>query len=439
MRPGDGAHRRGHHREARHRAGRVRRYRHLRGKGACKCCLILVQEPAAPQIIERGMPAAGLLAHTLVSRIVDHVPYHRQEQINARSGVHTPRSTLAAWAGRTGAQLEPLYGARRAFVLGSQVLHVDETPVAMLDPGAGKTKRAYVWAYARGAFDAEPGVAYNFRASRAARHPVEFLQGWSGTLVCDGYAVCDSGVKLEQRHLAGCAAHARRKLEEVAKDRHSPVATEALQRIAWLYRIEREIKELNIDDRLAVRQTRSVPLWEELHVWLRLERQRVPDGSAIAQAIDHSLNRWSALTRNRQDAAVPIDNNHCENLIRPWAMGRKAWLFAGSELAGQRAAMVMSLLQSARLNGHDPWADLRDVLTRLPTPLNSRRPRADDLTDPNATRRSAPRQGAVPRRLRTPQQRRRTTARGRPAAPSGRPIPTPQDPNRRPRLTQSRS
>ncbi|MDM0030510.1 IS66 family transposase [Variovorax sp. J31P216] len=347
-------------------------HRHVRGKWACKCCQILVQEPVAPQIIDRGMPAAGLLAHTLVSRFVDHLPYHRQEQINARSGVHTPRSTLAAWAGQTGAQLESLYDAHRAFVLGSQVLHVDETLVAMLDPGAGKTKRAYVWAYARGAFDAAPGVAYDFRASRAARHPVEFLQGWSGTLVCDGYAVYDSVVKLEQRSLAGCAAHARRKFEEVAKDRHSPVATEALQRIAWLYRIEREIKELSAEDRLGVRQARSVPLWKELHVWLRLERQRVPDGSAIAQAIDYSLNRWGALTRHLHDGDVPVDNNHCENLIRPWAMGRKAWLFAGSELAGQRAAMIMSLLQSAKLNGHDPWAYLKDVLTRLPTQLNSR-------------------------------------------------------------------
>ena len=135
-------------------------HRHIRGKWACRACQRLVQEPVAPQVIDGGMPAPGLVAHTLVSRFVDHLPYYRQEQINARSQVHTPRSTLAAWSGRGGAALQPLYDAHRAFVLTAPVLHADETPVDMLDPGAGKTKKAYVWAYARSAFDALPGVAY---------------------------------------------------------------------------------------------------------------------------------------------------------------------------------------------------------------------------------------------------------------------------------------
>ena len=162
-------------------------HRHIRGKWACKCCQVLVQEPVEPHIIDKGMPAEGLIAHTLVGRFVDHLPYYRQEQINARSGVHTPRSTLAAWSGRAGAGLMPLYEAHRAFVLGAAVVHADETPVNMLDPGSGKTKRAYVWAYARSSFDALPGVAYDFCIGRAAKYPVEFLKGWSGTLVCDGY------------------------------------------------------------------------------------------------------------------------------------------------------------------------------------------------------------------------------------------------------------
>ena len=146
-----------------------------------------MQEPVEPHIIDKGMPAEGLLAHTLVGRFVDHLPYYRQEQINARSGVHTPRSTLAAWSGRAGAGLMPLYEAHRALVLGAAVVHVDETPVNMLDPGSGKTKRAYVWAYARSSFDTLPGVAYDFCIGRAAKYPIEFLKGWSGTLVCDGY------------------------------------------------------------------------------------------------------------------------------------------------------------------------------------------------------------------------------------------------------------
>lgn len=347
-------------------------HRHIRGKWACKCCQTLVQEPVDPRVVDRGIPAAGLLAHTLVSRFVDHLPYYRQEQINARSNVHTSRATLAAWAGQTGAALQPLFDAHRAFVLGAQVLHADETPVSMLDPGAGKTRRAYVWTYARGAFDHVPGVLYDFCPSRAARHPVTLLAGWSGTLVCDGYGAYDSVLKQEQRSQAGCMAHARRKFDELAKDGQSMVATLVLQRIAWLYRIEREAREMTADDRWVLRERHARPVTDELLQCLRHERDRVPNGSAIAKAIDYSLKRWDALTHYLQDGNVPIDNNHCENLIRPWAMGRKAWLFAGSELAGQRAAMVMSLLQSAKLNGHDPWAYLKDVLTRLPMHLNSR-------------------------------------------------------------------
>ncbi len=347
-------------------------HRHIRGKWVCRCCQTLVQEPVEPQIIDKGMPGAGLLAHTLVSRFVDHMPYYRQEQINARSGVHTPRSTLASWAGQAGTGLQPLFDAHKAFVLGAQVLHADETPVAMLDPGAGKTKRAYLWAYARGGLEAVPGVAYDFCVSRAARHPAAFLAEWTGTLVCDDYVGYDALLKLKGRIEAGCMAHARRKFDELVKLAQSPVALQAVQRIAALYRIENEAKLSSREDRLSARQARAKPLCQEMQVWLRLERQRVPDGSAIARAIDYSLNRWGALTRFLDDGNVPIDNNHCENLMRPWALGRKNWLFAGSELAGQRAAVIMSLVQSAKLNGHEPWAYLKDVLARLPLHLNSR-------------------------------------------------------------------
>jgi len=342
-------------------------HRHIRGKWACKCCQILVQEPVEPQIIDKGMPAAGLVAHTLVSRFVDHIPYYRLEAINARSGVHTPRSTLGAWSGAGGAGLEPLYDAHREFVLGADVLHADETPVRMLDPGAGKTKRAYVWAYARSEFDALPGVVYDFCIGRGGKYPAAFLGDWSGTLVRDEFAGYENVIKLHDRKGAGCLAHARRKFDELIKDNQSPVALQAVQRIAWIYRIEREARDLTIAQRVAVRQDRSKPLWEEMHLWLQLERQRVPDGSGIAAAIDYSLNHWAELTANLCDGNVAVDNNHIENQMRPWAVGRKSWLFCGSELAGKRAAVVMSLVQSAKLNGHDPWAYLKDVLERLPT------------------------------------------------------------------------
>jgi transposase len=187
-------------------------HRHVHGKWACKCCQLLVQEPVPAQIIDGGVPASGLLAHTLISRFVDHLPYYRQEAINARCGVHTPRSTLAQWCGRTGAALEPLYDVHKRFVLNVDVLHADETPVAMLDPGAGKTKKAYVWAYARGAFDPTPGVVYDFCLGRGAQYPIKFLgppregeAGWRGTLVRDEY-----GAYERPRREAAPGAHRRR-------------------------------------------------------------------------------------------------------------------------------------------------------------------------------------------------------------------------------------
>jgi transposase len=193
-----------------------------------------------------------------ISRFVDHIPYYRQEQINARSGVHTPRSTLAAWSGQTGAQLMPLYDAHRAFILSSRIVHADETPISMLDPGAGKTKKAYMWAYARGAFDPQPGVVFDFCLGRGGKYPTEFLKGWTGTLVVDAYGGYDGVLSLEGRSTAYCLAHARRKFDELIKTtpKASPVAAEAIQRIAWLYKIEADARQLSCEERLHMRLER---------------------------------------------------------------------------------------------------------------------------------------------------------------------------------------
>jgi transposase len=347
-------------------------HRHIRGKWACRCCQRLVQEPVEPQIIDKGVPTAGLVAHTLVAHFVDHLPYYRLEQINARSGVHTPRSTLASWSGAGGASLAPLLEAHRDFVLSAKVLHADETPVRLLDPGAGKTAKAYAWAYARGEHDGTPGVIYDFCTGRGSKYPADFLRTWTGTLTCDDYGGYDVVFKREGCIEAGCLAHARRKFDELAKANASPVAAQAIQRVARIYRLESQAREMTVQARLAHRQQHTRPVWNELHAWMKLERTRVPDGGGIAAALDYSLKRWGALSRFIGDGAVSVDNNHIENLIRPWALGRKSWLFAGSELAGKRAAMVMSLVQSAKLHGHDPWVYLKDVLERLLAYPNNR-------------------------------------------------------------------
>jgi len=354
-------------------------HRHIYGKWVCRCCQEIRQEPAEPDVVDGGIPASGLVAHTLISRFVDHLPYYRQEPINARSGVHTPRSTLATWGGAGGTRLEPLYEAHRRFILACRVLHADETPVPMLDPGAGKTRKAYVWAWARSQHDPQPGVIYEFCLGRGARYPVAFLAGqgppgrepaWAGTLITDQYAgynaVLDATV-YPHRRAAACAAHARRRFEELARagSGASAVATEAMGRWARIYHAEAAFADMDDASRQRARQRLSQPLWEEFKAWLLLQRRQVLDGSKIAEAIDYSLNAWKALTLHLTDGAVALDNNLIERQIKPWKLGAKNWLFAGSELAGQRAAVVMSLVQSAKLNGLDPWAYLRDVLQRI--------------------------------------------------------------------------
>jgi transposase len=354
-------------------------HRHIYGKWACRCCQQIRQEPAEPDVVDGGIPAAGLVAHTLISRFVDHLPYYRQEPINARSGVHTPRSTLATWGGAGGASLEPLYELHRRFILSCRVLHADETPVPLLDPGSGKTKKAYVWAWARSLHDPHPGVVYEFCLGRGSQYPMAFLGGkgpptaepaWNGTLITDQYAAYNAVLDAKlypQRRSAGCAAHARRRFEELSRGGHtaSAVATQALQRWARIYHAEGAFAKMDDATRRQARQGVSKPLWDEFEIWLKLQRSQVLDGTKIAEAIDYSLNAWAALTLHLDDGAVAVDNNLIERQIKPWKLGAKNWLFVGSELAGQRAAVVMSLVQSAKLNGLDPWAYLRDVLARI--------------------------------------------------------------------------
>jgi transposase len=340
--------------------------RHIRGKWSCAKCRTLKQAPVPAQIIDKGIPTAGLLAHVLVAKYADHLPLYRQEAIFGRAGMEIPRSTLAAWVGKCGASLQPLVDALRAELLCSQVLHADETAVAMLDPGAGQTHRSYLWAFLSGPYEPLRAVVYDFANSRSGQHARDFLGDWRGSLVCDDYAgykaLFAAGVTE-----AGCMAHARRKFVELHVAHKSTLAATAIEFFGELYGIEREVKELDSSQRLQQRQARAAPVAKALHDWLIANRGKVPDGTGTAKAIDYSLKRWAALTRYLGDPALPIDNNLDEQQIRPWATGRKNWLFAGTLLAGKRSAAIMSLIQSAKLNGHDPHAYLKDVLTRLPS------------------------------------------------------------------------
>jgi transposase len=343
---------------------------HIRGKWACTQCATLIQAPVPAQIIDKGIPTAGLLAQVLVAKYSDHLPLYRQEHIFGRAGVALPRSTLAQWVGICGVQLQPLVDALKGEILSHSVLHADETPVEMLKPGNKKTHRAYLWAYAPGAFEDLKAVVYDFCESRAGEHCRTFLGEWKGSLICDDYAGYKAGF-VSGITEAGCMAHSRRKFFDLHVSSKSQIAGQACAYISQLYDVEREVKHLSVDDRLQIRQRDSKPLADAFHEWMLLQRQRVTNGSATAKALDYSLKRWGALTQFLDDGRLPIDNNWIENQIRPIAIGRNNWLFAGSLRAGQRAAAVMSLIQSAKLNGHDPYAYLKDVLARLPTHKNS--------------------------------------------------------------------
>ncbi len=347
--------------------GVMRVERHIRGKWVCETCETLIQAPVPPCVIDKGIPTAALLAQVLVAKYADHQPLYRQEEIFGRAGFAIPRSTQSQWVGACGVKLEPLGGAMKALLLSRAVLHADETPVPMLKPGLKHTHRSYLWAYGTTAFDPQQIVVYDFAEGRGGAYARAFLGEWKGALVCDDYGGYDALFRGGVTEV-GCLAHARRKFHALHVNHQSEIAGEALELYGALYGVEREAQDLGLEaeGRQRLRQEKAKPVAEALLAWLTRKLAQVPEGSATAKAIGYSLRRWRALTRYLDDGDLPIDNNWLENRIRPIAIGRNNWLFAGSARAGRRAAVVMSLIQSARLNGHDPYAYLRDVLQRLP-------------------------------------------------------------------------
>jgi transposase len=342
--------------------------RHVRPKFSCGDCQKIVQAAAPSRPIARGLAGPGFLAHVLVAKYADHLPLYRQSQIYARDGVHLDRSTLADWVGGASALLDPLVSALARYVLGGQKLHGDDTPVPVLCPGRGTTKQGRLWTYVRDdrpAGSAEPpAVFFRYTPDRKAVHPQSHLQSFAGVLQADAYVGFERlyGERIQE---AACWAHVRRKFYDVHVAQASPIAAEALDRIGRLYAIEAEIRGRSANERTAARQARAGPELEALHAWLHAMLTSLSQKSELAAAIRYALSRWPALVRYRDDGRLEIDNNAAERALRAVALGRKNWLFAGSDDGGARAANIYSLLGTATLNELNPEAYLRHVLERI--------------------------------------------------------------------------
>jgi transposase len=307
-------------------------HRHIRPQYACRTCDTVTAAPIPAAIVDGGLAAAGLYAWVLTQKFLDHLPLYRIEQITHRQAVPIARSTLAEWVGQAGVALQPLADHLADRLRQRHILHADETPVAQLDPGRGKTKRAYLWAYRSNDLDSNrdpPIIVFDYQPNRSGHHAQHFLRDWRGSLMVDdfgGYkALFDCGITE-----LGCFAHARRKFFDLHAANNSPLAAYVLERIRQLYAVERDGNALDTYSRHALRQTKAKPILDALHVWLLATRSTVADGSGLAKAIDYSLKRWPALIRYANRGDLPIDNNPVENAIRPIAIGKKNWLFCGS-------------------------------------------------------------------------------------------------------------
>ena len=345
--------------------GSFRVTRHVRPKMSCRCCESITQAPAPSLPINRGLAGPGLLAHVLVGKFCGHLPLHRQAEIFARNGIDLDRSTLADWVGQCARLLRPLIEAVGLHVMAACRVHADDTTVPVLSPGNGKTRTGRLWCYARDDHPfggtAPKAVLYCYSPDRKGEHPKKHLAAFKGILQADGYAGY-AGLYQQGVTEAACMAHVRRKFFDIHAETQSPQSQEALQRIAALYAIEAMIRGEPAETRLKVRLERSAPLFTALRTWLDTTLSRVSGKSEMAKAIRYALVRWEALTLVLRDGRVCIDNNAAERSMRPMTLGRKNWLFAGSDSGGERAAAIYTLTETAKLNGLDPEAYLRRVL-----------------------------------------------------------------------------
>lgn len=343
--------------------------RQVREKLACGRCDKIVQAEAPSRPIARGIAGPGLLAHVLVSKYADHLPLYRQEEIYERHGVELDRATMADWVGQTSVLLQPLVDALRRHVMSASKLHADDTPVPVLAPGLGKTKLGRLWTYVRDDRPAgdqtPPAVWFAYSSDRKGEHPQAHLQDFRGMLQADAYAGFDALYQSGRIQEAACWAHVRRKFYDLHVAHNSPVATEALRRIGELYAVEADIRGQQPEERRRVRNERSRPLLESLKQWLEETLGKLSKKSETAQAVRYALGRWDSLLCYVDDGRLEIDNNAAERALRVVALGRKNYLFAGSDRGGERAAAIYSVIGTAKLNGVDPETYLREVLTRI--------------------------------------------------------------------------
>ena len=363
--------------------------RHVRPACSCRKCETMMQAPMPELPIPRGMVDASFLAHILVAKFCDHLPLYRQAEIYARSGLDIDRSQLAEWLGHVAWLLRPLVELMAAHVMAGRVIHADDTPVDVLAPGAGKTKTGRLWVYLRDerphAGTTPPAVLYRYTPDRKGEHCRAELANFTGWLHADGYSGFArlyeiGGVRTaDASRLHGpprvaevaCWSHVRRGFWDEWASHKSAIAKEALDRIGALFDIERTIAGHSADIRRAVRQRTARPKIDELATWLDAQLQKIPGKSDLAGAIRYARSRWVALTRYLDDGRLEISNNAAENQIRPAAVGRKNWLFCGSDSGGVRAAAFYTLVRTARLNGVEPEAWLTDVIARIGShPIN---------------------------------------------------------------------
>ncbi len=351
---------------------------HVRPKLACPHCeeggVVTAQKPVDGQVIDKGLPGPGLVAHVITSKYADHQPLYRLEGMLARHGVDLARSTMCGWMKGAADLAAPLVALMASRIRQSTVLHTDDTPVPVQDPGRGQTKTGRLWVYLGD--DHGPYTVFDYTASRRRDGPHTWLKDYQGYLQADAFGGYDGIYATQNVVEVACWAHARRKFFD-ARATDSPRAHHALAMIRLLYDVERQAKDLDAPDRLALRQQRAVPVLTQLHDWLQLQRDQVLPKSPMGAAITYALNQGDALVRYATDAGgvLAIDNNRAERAIRPLAVGRKNFLFLGSDTGGRTAAILYSLVASAKRHGLDPFVYLRDVLARIgATPISQLEP-----------------------------------------------------------------